>query len=212
MSNYLYPKTTGECVTVNHDGNIQLLDNALAELTKQKLQDLIADMYVGEMFWFTGLRDKRPYRTLVCDGSAVSRTQYAKLFSVIGTIYGAGDGSTTFNIPNLLDGGDAGNLGRFIRATGDDNQLGEKQEDTIRNITGKQSLAGQRFKIEEGAIEWQLAFVDTGRGASTIQDTEIGGIVFDANRGDAYYNPMAGHANGDDIHPYNIALLPLISY
>ena len=38
---------------------------------------------------------------LICDGSAVSRTTYADLFSVIGTTYGSGDDSTTFNIPNL---------------------------------------------------------------------------------------------------------------
>ena len=38
---------------------------------------------------------------LLCDGSAISRTDYSELFSVIGTTYGAGDGSTTFNLPNL---------------------------------------------------------------------------------------------------------------
>ena len=38
---------------------------------------------------------------LICDGSAYSRTTYASLFSAIGTNYGAGDGSTTFNVPNL---------------------------------------------------------------------------------------------------------------
>ena len=38
---------------------------------------------------------------LICDGSAISRTDYADLFSVIGTTYGTGDGSTTFNIPDL---------------------------------------------------------------------------------------------------------------
>lgn len=42
-----------------------------------------------------------PEGFLVCDGSAVSRDQYADLFDVIGTTYGAGDGSTTFNLPNL---------------------------------------------------------------------------------------------------------------
>lgn len=42
-----------------------------------------------------------PTGWLICDGSAVSRTTYANLFSVIGTTYGAGDGSTTFNVPNL---------------------------------------------------------------------------------------------------------------
>lgn len=41
-----------------------------------------------------------PTGWLICDGSAVSRTQYADLFAVIGTSYGEGDGSTTFNLPN----------------------------------------------------------------------------------------------------------------
>lgn len=41
-----------------------------------------------------------PVGWLICDGSAISRELYAELFGVIGTTYGAGDGSTTFNIPN----------------------------------------------------------------------------------------------------------------
>lgn len=49
-----------------------------------------------------------PPNFLLCDGSAVSRTTYANLFKVIGTRYGAGNGSTTFNIPNL-------NNGSFVR-------------------------------------------------------------------------------------------------
>jgi microcystin-dependent protein len=42
-----------------------------------------------------------PTGYLLCDGSAVSRTTYSALFTAIGTTYGAGDGSTTFNLPNL---------------------------------------------------------------------------------------------------------------
>lgn len=38
---------------------------------------------------------------MICDGTAISRTTYAALFAVIGTSYGAGDGTTTFNIPDL---------------------------------------------------------------------------------------------------------------
>lgn len=41
-----------------------------------------------------------PLQWLECDGSAVGRTTYPALFRVIGTTYGAGDGSTTFNLPN----------------------------------------------------------------------------------------------------------------
>jgi len=46
--------------------------------------------------------DNAPAGWLRCDGSAVSRTEYAELFAVIGTKHGEGDGSTTFNLPNLL--------------------------------------------------------------------------------------------------------------
>lgn len=48
-----------------------------------------------------------PSGFLVCDGSAVSRTSYSELFSVIGTAHGSGDGSTTFNLPDYR--------GRFLR-------------------------------------------------------------------------------------------------
>ena len=40
---------------------------------------------------------------LICDGAAISRTTYSELFNRIGTIYGAGDGNSTFNLPNLGD-------------------------------------------------------------------------------------------------------------
>lgn len=42
-----------------------------------------------------------PSHWLLCDGSAVNRTTYAKLFTAISTAYGVGDGSTTFNLPDL---------------------------------------------------------------------------------------------------------------
>lgn len=45
--------------------------------------------------------DTVPENWLLCDGSAISRTDYALLFSIIGTTYGVGDGSTTFNLPDL---------------------------------------------------------------------------------------------------------------
>lgn len=57
---------------------------------------------IGSVFMF-------PLATLdgyiLCDGSAISRTDYADLFAVIGTTFGAGDGSTTFNVPDLVDSG-----------------------------------------------------------------------------------------------------------
>jgi len=44
-----------------------------------------------------------PSGFLECNGAAVSRTTYAALFAIVGTTYGAGDGSSTFNVPDLQD-------------------------------------------------------------------------------------------------------------
>lgn len=56
---------------------------------------------IGKIIGFAG--STVPAGFLVCDGSAVSRTAYASLYSVIGDSFGAGDGETTFNVPNLMD-------------------------------------------------------------------------------------------------------------
>lgn len=53
----------------------------------------------GGIMEFAG--SSAPSGWLICDGSAVSRTTYADLYAVIGTTYGNGNGSTTFNLPNL---------------------------------------------------------------------------------------------------------------
>lgn len=64
---------------------------------------------IGSVTWYAGAGTPENY--LLCDGSAVSRTDYAALFAVIGTTYGAGNGSTTFNLPLLTDG-------RFVEGSG----------------------------------------------------------------------------------------------
>lgn len=53
----------------------------------------------GSIIQFAGSAAPNGY--LICDGNAISRTTYAALFNVIGTNYGVGDGSTTFNLPNF---------------------------------------------------------------------------------------------------------------
>ncbi|MBE6159928.1 MAG: hypothetical protein E7157_02650 [Lactobacillales bacterium] len=54
---------------------------------------------IGTILIYSGKTIPSGY--LECNGQAVSRTTYSKLYSVIGTTYGSGDGSTTFNLPNL---------------------------------------------------------------------------------------------------------------
>ena len=69
---------------------------------------------------------------LLTDNSAVSRTVYSELFAKIGTIYGSGDGSTTFNLPSF------DLLGTFLRGSGSNaSALGILQTDAIRNISGE---------------------------------------------------------------------------
>lgn len=65
---------------------------------------------VGTVKAFAG--STAPTGWLKCDGSAISRTTYSALFAVIGTTYGSGNGSTTFNVPNVkLQGGTISVLG-----------------------------------------------------------------------------------------------------
>lgn len=75
-------------------------------------------------------------RWLFCDGREISRTDYPELFEAIGTTYGEGDGTTTFNIPDRR-----GYFGRCLDAGAEvdyqsDREIGSKQGDAIRNITG----------------------------------------------------------------------------
>ena len=75
-----------------------------------------------------------PNGWLLCDGSAVSRVVYSSLFNVIGETYGAGDGSTTFNLPDLREAvpkgaGSTGLSNRHYRNT--DLEVGEFIDDRV---------------------------------------------------------------------------------
>lgn len=75
-------------------------------------------------------------RWLFCDGREISREAYPALFEAIGTTYGEGNGTTTFNIPDRR-----GYFGRCLDAGAEvdyqsDREIGSKQGDAIRNITG----------------------------------------------------------------------------
>ena len=184
-----------------------------------------SDRAVGSVIWFSGNTEKVPSGYLVCNGQPISRTTYADLYAVIGTKYGSGDGSSTFNVPNLSDGN-----GRFIRAGFTDSDIGAIQNDEIRNITGyltdldMYTTGYVRFYPHGGYSIYSGSL--TGRWTSsavtqtlTVKTDHLqgyatdSGIEFNANS-DAGLdgNPMAGHANGSDIHPYNIKMLPLIAY
>lgn len=66
---------------------------------------------------------------LLCDGSAVSRTDYAELYAVIGDTYGAGDGTSTFNLPDLID--------KFVQGNA---TAGTVKSAGLPNITGSLTI------------------------------------------------------------------------
>lgn len=68
---------------------------------------------IGTVLPFAG--SSAPSGWLIADGSAVSRTTYAALFAVCGTTYGAGNGTTTFNLPNLQNRVPVGSGGSYSR-------------------------------------------------------------------------------------------------
>jgi microcystin-dependent protein len=79
-----------------------------------------------------------PAGWLICDGRAISRTQFAELFASIGVTFGSGNGSTTFNLPNarglvLRGSGSQAINGR----TKEGPSLGGNQEDQMQKITGQ---------------------------------------------------------------------------
>lgn len=81
---------------------------------------------------------------LLCDGSAVSRATYAALFAAIGENWGAGDGSTTFNLPDLR--------GRFLRGTD--------------HGAGRDPGAGSRIAIADGGT--------VGDAVGSLQGSQLG--------------------------------------
>ena len=75
--------------------------NLMQQRIKQEIQGAVSGdtLPVGAIMPFGG--DTIPENWLLCNGQAVSRTEYQQLFNTIGITFGQGDGFTTFNLPNL---------------------------------------------------------------------------------------------------------------
>ena len=84
---------------------------------------LYADTPIGTIQAYGGASSAIPQGWLYCNGAAVSRTDYAELFAVIGTSFGTGDGSTTFNIPDLR--------GEFLRGAGTNSHTDQGNGGTV---------------------------------------------------------------------------------
>lgn len=136
---------------------------------------------------------------LVCNGQAVSRQGYANLFNAIGTRFGAGNGSTTFNLPYLLDRtiwGGTSNVGAYLQPG-------------LPNITGAWRAAYEDNDVgtattASGAV---YATFDRGWGSQEISSVGSGGSIgrfFDASRS----NPIYGRSG--TVQPPALVMLPCI--
>ena len=141
-----------------------------------------------------------PAGWLKANGAEVSRTTYAPLFAAIGTRYGAGNGTSTFNLPDLR--------GEFVRGWDDSRgvdagrMLGSAQSDAIRNISGSLNLR-QNATTGVSAIG-AFALSRTGDATQWVAVTNNGTsdiITFDASR----VVPTA-----PENRPRNVALLAII--
>lgn len=138
-------------LTVGSDGQFLTVSSGLPAWTGAPASP------TGSVTDFAG--STAPSGWLLCDGSAVSRATYSALFSTIGTTYGSGDGSTTFNVPDLR--------GRIL--AGLDNMGGssadritDSQADTLGGTDGSETGTGSVSGSVSGTT-----------GATTLTESQI---------------------------------------
>lgn len=128
----------------------------------------------GTMLPFAG--KTVPAGFLLCNGAAISRTTYARLFSVLGTTWGAGDGSTTFNLPNVND--------RCLEGTTNTANVGKYLEAGLPDIGGNTGI----HLTMNGAQAAQYAFFwTTGNAGGVTGNNQNYGIHFLASRSNGVY-------------------------
>ena len=150
-------------------------------------RQILSGVPIGTSIDFTG--ETPPSGYLVEDGSAVSRTTYARLFAVIGTKYGEGDGVTTFNLPNRI--------GRFAEGA---SIAGQYIEAGLPNITGSFRTYATDGLLVEGAFSQER--IGAGNAAS------VGANENKYTLSAADSNPIYG--NSETVQPSSVGYLPCI--
>ena len=153
------------------------------------------DIPVGSIIYSASSTPPEGY--LVCNGAAVGRTTYPDLFGVIGTIYGAGDGSTTFNLPNLV--------GRVAQGGA---SPGQYLEAGLPNITGVVTGLRRMDTLHvgaSGALYWAVSTESSK--TQTVSDSNIDAdIALNAAMSNAIYG------RSSTVQPPALTLLPCIKY
>jgi microcystin-dependent protein len=102
-----YTPAAGDRVALVPVGTTYLIIGAISTGTGDGVPTGSVQVYAGAA---------APAGWVLCNGAAVSRTTYARLYAVIGTTYGAGNGTTTFNLPNMVDRVPVGSGTAYARA------------------------------------------------------------------------------------------------
>jgi len=134
-------------------------------------------LLVGEIRMYGGA--SAPTGWIICDGQAISRTTFSDLFAVIGETYGAGDGSTTFNVPDHRSRGPvgdnaAGGGGLTTRVVGDE----------FGNETHTHTLPSHSHTTPSHNHQWYVAKVgtdDTFNSGGTQIGITTGGVLGGVN-------------------------------
>ena len=130
-----------------------------------------------------------PTGWLLCDGSAILRTQYAALFAVLGTASGAGDGSTTFNLPDMR--------GVFLR--GVDGGRGMDQDGVNRTVGSYQA---DMFAAHSHSFSWGNGGISGGASPYQVPSYNAG-----------YNNTFTTSATGGtETRPKNVDVNYIIKY
>lgn len=138
--------------------------------------------------------------TLVCDGSAVSRQTYKELFDFLGVSCGAGDGETTFNLPDLRD--------VWILCAGTEHEAGESVAEGLPNIIGGQDSDYHAVGADASGAFYFATPSQHFIMANTVNPEENApaDLAFDASRANAIYGASA------HVTPKSTVLTPCIIY
>ena len=147
----------------------------------------------GTMTAFAG--KSVPDGWLLCNGALVSRTTYAKLFAAIGTAWGAGDGSTTFKLPDAD--------GRVMQGVADSSKVGQYLEAGLPNITGTIGISDAYFSSATGAC--QQGEATTNWAGAQGSASHIYSVSLDSSRINSIYS-------GNELQPKALQTLIIIKY
>ena len=145
-----------------------------------------------------------PEGYLLCDGSEVSRTTYADLYTAIGTTWGVGDGTTTFNIPNLSN--------RYPIGSGT-NTVGMYLAEGLPNITGGISCWSDVANLGvQGAFSVRNNTGQSSNGIDTASNNAHWEYYFNAAASNNKYGKKAGNFTDTRVIPNSSVVNFIIKY